>query len=169
MLSQIREAEPGAEPGRSVDDALGLALQDLAYVLSQAFPLVRVSLRTVDFATGTVHVAGVWAKRPSKLPPGLRMTMAAGGVAEVLAEGRAVIRRPGKGPNDDLLLDEGIRSTVVVPLRDGDVIRGLLSISSADPEIFDSGLLPFFDEVGRYMAASLLHLADDQPAVAGGT
>jgi PAS domain S-box-containing protein len=101
--------------------------------IAQLFPAVRVSVTLFDHLHGIAWIAALWSDRPTQIDWGRQFPVSESGT--LLAEVRPVIvedlaRLPERTPVDSILLEEGIRSYIRVPMCVPDEVIGSLNISS---------------------------------------
>jgi GAF domain-containing protein len=154
----VDEARDALVSAHTMEDALG----SLASVLSERFPVSRISVRTYDPRTDELEFVGVWSAGPTHLGPGLRVPARSTSFAEVELQGSAMLGDASSsgGPLlDQIVRDEGNRSWVVMPIARDRLVVGLLSVSSREPERFTRHDLPFFDALASAIGERLLDLA----------
>jgi hypothetical protein len=154
----IKAVEKATGAARSVDDVLVGVVE----VLGASYDLCRVSLRAPLPGGTEVEVLAVWSRRPSDLGAGVRMPMRATSMASIIATGRTQVGtdvQAADGLLHELLVAEGIRSYVAVPL--GDVAAGapVLNLSSSRADAFSDADVPLVDAVGAVVAQRLAKLS----------
>jgi GAF domain-containing protein len=99
----------------------------------------RASLRVVDRSDDRLVIVGVWSIEGTVLSEGTRIPLDATSFPEVVRTGGPVIfESPDRAPSliDQIMLDEGLQSWAVIPLRDGGSIEALLALSAREPGTF---------------------------------
>jgi transcriptional regulator with GAF, ATPase, and Fis domain len=138
------------------------ALAHLVGALRVAIPtVVRLTVRRHLADEEQLEIVAVWSARETRLQAGVRMSSVATSFPEVIQRDGPVIRSPASaGPRmiKELLASEGDQSWVAMPLRGGDDIVGLLTISSSEPDAFDPADLDLFAKLGRSVQARLIEL-----------
>jgi GAF domain-containing protein len=165
-MAEAREIEGTVLEARdalATANTLDAALVSLASVLSQRYPLSRISLRTYDPRTDELEIVGVWSAGPTHLGTGVRVPARSTSFAEVELRGSALIGdTPAVGDPllDQIVRDEGNRSWVVMPVMRDRLVAGLLSVSSHEPDTFTRDDIGFFDALAPAVGARLLALAE---------
>ncbi len=152
----------------SLDEAHEIVVEEVR----EAFPIVRSSVRMLDpDRPHLMAVAAIWSRVPTALRKGMRISTAATTFPSVVRAGRAVVVEETSEKRlptfeDEVLRQQGIRSLVSVPLREGGRVSGLLTFSSTTPRAFETGDGPWFDEVGAACEDALTWLARVELCVA---
>ena len=115
------------------------ALRGVAGAIRQRWPVDRASLRVVDRSDERLVVVGVWSPDGTVLTEGTRIPLESTSYPEVVRTGGPIIfESPDRAPSliDQIMLDEGLQSWAVIPLRDGGSIEALLALSAREPRTF---------------------------------
>lgn len=158
--SLLRAANDAVASRRTVGGALGA----LARSLRGRFPITRVSLRVLDPDGARLSIRGVWSESATAVGRGVSIPTASTSFLDLERAGRSLLYRWDDLPDppallDQVLFDEGLRAWVVVPVRRGTSIEGVLNLSSRDGDAFAASDLPFFDDIGSAIEDALLELA----------
>lgn len=126
---------------QAVSEAADLrdALRRLAGALAPRWDVARASLRTVDRSDDRLVIAAVWARDGTVLTEGTRIPLEATSYPDVVKEGGPVVfEAVTSAPTllDQILLDEGLQSWAVIPLRRGGAVAALLALSATVPGTF---------------------------------
>ncbi|MDP9340565.1 MAG: GAF domain-containing protein [Actinomycetota bacterium] len=145
---------------RSVDEWLASVVGGLR----QHLPIDRATLRVVDPEDGEVVVVGQYVERPTAIQVGTRVPYRSTSFPRAVRERRPVMSsdQDQEFPLpllDQILWEEGVRSWVSVPLRQGTKTVGLLSFSSPEPEAFSERDRLLFENIGLLCQDVLLALA----------
>jgi hypothetical protein len=156
----LRAASGAVASARSVE----AALDGLVTALRPHFPISRVSLRVLDPVEDRLEIRGIWSDAETAVGVGVSIPIASTSFQEVERAGRSVIGRAGSFEEpapllDQVLIDEGLRSWVVIPLRRDRTTLGALTVSSRDAGAFSDADLPFFDDLGIVVQSPLLRAA----------
>ena len=132
LLEAAGEAVVGAvDPGD--------ALRRLAGAMAPRWDVTRASLRRVDRSDDRLVIVAVWARDGTVLTEGTRIPLEATSFPDVARSGGPVVFEDPSAATtllDQILLDEGLQSWAVIPLREGGAIEGLLAVSSSVPGTF---------------------------------
>lgn len=118
------------------------ALRGLATALRSRWPVDRASLRVVDRSDDRLVIVSVWSLEGTVLTEGTRIPLESTSFPDVVRTGGPVIfESPERAPTliDQILLDEGLQSWAVIPLREGGSIEALLALSAREPGTFRMG------------------------------
>lgn len=141
----------------SPEEISGEALQSLR----QLIPCDRASVVSFDLEAREFTVLSAWTKRSTRLASGVKMPLGAfGGNIQQLRLGRVNIVSdlnsvPQLSESDRMLIDEGIRTYISVPLIAQTVLIGSLNLAGGEPNVFGSEHIEVASEVARQMAVAL--------------
>jgi signal transduction histidine kinase len=138
-----------------LDAAFGAFIRELRGLV----PFERAAIVLVDGDTATtMATAGRGANEI--FPPGSAGPLE-GSVLEQVLEGQIVVRHdleePGY-PEDELLLELGLRSEVVAPLLLGARTIGMLSVSRTEPDAFSEDEVELVALLGRLVATAVQNI-----------
>lgn len=159
MRSKVLQAiDDSMSDAETLDDVVVL----IAEILGSDFPLDRVSIRLCESDDETLLVAAVWSSTETKIAPGVRISKAASSLPEVIeADGPVFVSNaPTDRLLDDVIVAEGYRSWVTIPVRRDAAIQGLLSLSSFTADAFAQSDLERLALVARLIEARVFDLAD---------
>jgi hypothetical protein len=149
------------EDARTADEALAA----IAGCFQDELDVSRVGLRMRLRGVHDVIVAAVWSKMPTQLHAG-RTHLGAGSVGEVfdrvIRSRHSDIHVLGESAVpllEELLLEEGNRAAVQIPLALDGRVEAVLTIMSSRSVAFLPEDLAFYDRVGEALAPALLPLA----------
>ncbi|MGH2794737.1 MAG: GAF domain-containing protein [Actinomycetota bacterium] len=150
ILGRLQRAlAPESEP-QAIVNAIVPELRTL-------FPLFRITIRRlVDDVM--LEITGLWNAGPTSLGVGAKMSVMSSSFPAIASTGKPVVRsRLDRATQllEGLVGAEGVASYVTLPLRSGDVVTGLLSLSSAMPGAFTEQDVPFFEEVASLVGSRL--------------
>ena len=138
-----------------LDAAFGAFIRELRGLV----PFERAAIVLVDGDTATtMATAGRGANE--LFPPGSAGPLE-GSVLEQVLEGRIVVRRDleeTEFPEDESLLELGLRSEVVAPLLLGARTIGMLSVSRATPDAFSEDEIELVALLGRLVATAVQNI-----------
>ncbi len=138
-----------------LDAAFGAFIRELRGLA----PFERAAIVLVDGDTATtMATAGRGANEI--FPPGNAGPLA-GSVLEQVLEGRIVVRRDLEArefPEDELLLELGLRSELLAPLQLGARTIGMLGISRATPDAFSDDEVELVALLGRLVATAVQNI-----------
>jgi hypothetical protein len=147
---------------RSADEAV----TSIAEKLPADLDLSRVGIRTHLAETQDVILIAVWTPTGTLLAAGLRHP-SSGTMWEtyesVLRLRRAQIRRIGDEDlflYEKMLLEEGSRAAIQIPLLEQGVARAIMNIMSSRDDAFSDGELLFYERLGEVVAGTLLGFVD---------
>lgn len=146
----VASATTAVRDAGGVESALRAAVRSLA----GEFDILRASIRELLRDGRRMTITALVSARPTALVVGATMSVNAASFPEIVASGRPIVWTPQTGAPqlaDDVLLAEGIRSWITIPLHapDGSV-DGLLSFSSERTDGFsDDDDAEGFAELGR--------------------
>ena len=139
--------------------SLAEALEGLAGMLGESAALSRASLRMVD--QDELVIVAVWTRGSTALPKGTRMPIRGSAFPDVLRESGPVVHEgPNEQPSllDQILIDEGNRSWVLIPLHEHGATVGVLAFTSRVSRAFHREDAPVYAAVGRAIEEPLLDL-----------
>jgi hypothetical protein len=142
---------------QNATDAQG-ALAILVGVLQPLVPsLWRASIRRLLHIDEQLEVIAVWSAVETQLRLGARMSFEASSLPEIIRTGGPVRSTESAGSRliDELLVAEGISSWVSIPLKRGDRIFALLSLSSFAEHAFDGFEIATLERIGLALADRL--------------
>lgn len=149
------QARALVEEAGSLDEALrGLAR------LGDSLGVWRSSLRILQ--DDELVIAGVWSRVSTALTVGTKIPIRSSDFLDVLRHDGPLVREcPDEHPSllDQILIDEGSRSWVLIPLREERVPVGVLALTSRIPRAFCREDAPVYAAVGKAIEQSLLDLA----------
>jgi hypothetical protein len=169
MHAQIRGREPRLDVGlidtsRDIlQDAASLdaGLVALGKRVAPRLDVWRISVRMIDWGRGDVVIVGVWARAGTVLEVGTRIPVTQTALPELLRTLGPVIQE-GEQENPRLLhqvlVNEGMRSWVTIPLHESTMIAGMLALSSLDLRAFVPEDLTFYASMGEQLEDLLLEL-----------
>ena len=128
--------------------------------ISQLFPAVRVSVSLFDHARGLGWIAALWSDRPTEVTCGRQFPLSDAG--SLLYDIRSIVVEDlasavSHATLDAILLSEGIRSYIRMPLCVQDEVIGSLNISSDVPGALSDEHLSVGQEVADRLAVALRH------------
>lgn len=164
VLHQLTEKTSAHVP---LDELLAFVYEGFQGVL----PFVRLGYALVDRERGRVIARWVKSERPLRLKAGYSAPLEGSSLAEILATNRPRVLADLREylrlhPNSDatqLMVQEGMRSSLTCPLVvDGQAV-GLLFFSSDRPHAYSAADVELFEEVAGHLAWLLerCHLADE--------
>jgi len=156
----LRAASDAVAAARSVD----AALDALVTALRPHFPISRVSLRVLDPIEDRLEIRGIWSDADTAVGVGVSIPIGSTSFLELERAGRSVLGRAEALDDpapllDQVLVDEGLRSWVVIPLHRGRATVGLLTMSSREPGAFADADRIFFDDLGGAVEEPVLRTA----------
>jgi PAS domain S-box-containing protein len=161
-LQYVRRLEILSAIDRAILDVRSpIALADsVVRAIGALFPAIRVSLIFFDRDMRTARHVAVWSDRPTRVGVGTELPMRDEVLGPDVLQERSVIRShldqdAGLTPIDRLLVDEGVRSLLHVPLRRQDGFIGALTISSADGDGFDEAHVVIAREIADRVAIAI--------------
>jgi signal transduction histidine kinase len=138
-----------------LDAAFGAFIRELRGLV----PFERAAIVLVEGDTATtMATAGRGAN--ATFPPG-SVGPLAGSVLEQVLDGRIVVRRDleeREFPEDELLLELGVRSELLSPLQVGARTIGMLSVSRAQPDAFSDNEIELVALLGRLVATAVQNI-----------
>jgi hypothetical protein len=150
----------------AVDDALSRArdvhdaVEQIARTLRGAsLAIDRVSVRELSDDGASVTVVALWTSGKATIDVGTTMSALSTSVPEILKTGL-----PAIGNVDDrkllesVLLDEGIRSWVTLPITDGARLRAILSLSSRRIDAFDPNDVQEFADLAAAIEGRIVQM-----------
>ena len=145
---------------RSVDEWLASMVEGLR----PHFAIGRATLRVVDPDDGEVVFVGQYVEHPTAVPVGTRVPYRSTSFPRAVREQRPLLSTDEDQEFplpllDQILWEEGVRSWVTVPMRQGNRTSGLLSFSSPDPGAFSEDDLLLFENLGLLCQDVLMALA----------
>jgi GAF domain-containing protein len=147
---------------------LQATLERIARAVGGLHPITRASVRIIDPEDPDNFIlAGVWSSGPTNLTPGTRIPVRSTSFRDAWRHGGATLLEMSeldRPPTllDDILRNEGVQSWVTLPLRDDDLLVGLLSLSSPDPGSFTKDSRVLFETIRESCEARLIELAQRQ-------
>ena len=136
-----------------------------AAVRKSAIPsLWRVSLRRLLLEEDSAEIVAVWSAAPTALEPGVRMSLVATGIPELLAARRPTFRNENDDNRmlDGILSSEGVASWVTIPLSKQEMLRAVLTLSSFEPEGVMVEDREFYASLGQAVEERLVALLDEE-------
>ena len=127
--------------------------------VAQLFPAVRVSVSLFDHPRRVAWIAALWSERPTQVVRGHQfpvLTESAPLLSDVrplIVDNLAAVAQPT--PVDSMLLAEGIRSYIRIPLCVQDEVIGSLNISSGEPRALSDHHLSVAQEIADRLAVAL--------------
>jgi hypothetical protein len=145
------------------------AVTSIAETLPADLDLSRVGIRTHLPETQDVIVIAAWTPTGTLLTAGMRHP-SSGTMWEtyesVLRLRRAQIRRIGDKDlflYEKVLLEEGSRSAIQIPLLENGVARAILNIMSSRDDAFSDDELLYYEHLGNVVAGTLLGFVEAAP------
>lgn len=153
----VRDAAGLVRDASTIDAALG----GLAEILGRRLPLWRASVRAQVPGGDHVVIVSVWCAGETLLGPGTKMSALASSLPEVARDGGSVVfggELDDLSLPDQILRDEGILSSVSIPLRAAGAVIGILSFSSRTAGTFQEADAGFFAGLGAALEERLVEL-----------
>jgi signal transduction histidine kinase len=138
-----------------VERAFGAFIRELRGLV----PFDRTAIVLAEGGTATVMATAGRGAR-SVFPPGTARP-ATGSVLDAVMMGRAVYREDlaeRRFPEDDVLLDLGLRSELVAPLLLGARAIGMISVSRRQPDAFSAAERELVTLLGRLVATAVQNI-----------
>jgi GAF domain-containing protein len=136
-----------------------------AAILESRFALFRATF-WVFTPRATVRAVARWSASRSVMAAGdevsIDLTPTMTSLADRILQGGSLLFDPSQvdlGLMSDLLQFEGERSTLVLPLFDGEGVVGCLSLGSANADAFSDGDVALLGDIARRCQDRLLDLA----------
>ena len=155
LLEAANRAARALGSSLEMEVAFGAFIRELRGLV----PFERTAIVLADDATATtIATAGVGSK--SVFPPGTSRP-AAGSVLEEVLRGRAVYREDlaeQRYPEDQALVELGLRSELVSPLLLGARTIGMLSVARVEPRAFSAPERELVTLLGRLVATAVQNI-----------
>jgi transcriptional regulator with GAF, ATPase, and Fis domain len=158
-------ATPGRLPAPTTyepqNPTLAGLLSNVVVSLYPSYLVTRASVALLDRSDPTtIRVDAVAGLGPSAIVAGTPLHIGATDFARARGAGRSLVCRPPRVRGertvlDDILWEEGVRSSVATPLRRDGADFGMLTVSSGDPDAFGSDDLSLFDSLARIVESRL--------------
>lgn len=155
VLETANRAARALASSLELEAAFGAFIRELRGLV----PFERTAIVLVDGETATtMATAGRGANE--LFPPG-SVGLLEGSVLEDVVRGKTIVRSDlaeGRYPEDELLVDLGLRSELLAPLLLGARTIGMLSVSRAEPDAFSDDEIELVSLLGRLVATAVQNI-----------
>ena len=169
LLASIRRREAGIAKLLAVTEKINLGvglaevLEFLYEEIRSVIPLDRLGCALIDGKRGLVVARWARSNRPIHLERAFTAPLAGSSLEEIVRTGRPRIindlreylRRKPQSVSTDLIVREGMCSSLTCPLNVRGRPTGFLFFSSAEPGTYDDAHVEFFQEIAGQVAATI--------------